>query len=131
MKLSKRKMKIRRVCKQGKLQNRQRARFGLSGMPIIDRRSLSVKTKKDGVINVAAKLVGKPGIIISPKEKLLGKEVAITIQELASKKVIGPEALVKVQLKGLKLERAGGVWPPYMLKLEKGIVINVEKIKKI
>jgi hypothetical protein len=100
-------------------------------MPIIDRRSLSVKIKKDGVINVAAKLVGKPGIIIPPTEGLLGKEVAITIQELASKKVIGPEALVKVQLKGLKLERAGGVWPPYMVKLEKGIVINVEKIKKI
>ena len=51
-------------------------------------------------------MVGRPGIIISPKEKLLSKEVAITIQELASKRVIGPEALVKVQLKGLKLERA-------------------------
>ena len=113
-------MKKRRVCKQGKVQNCQRTRSGLSGMPIIDRRSLSVKIKKDGVINVAAKLVGKPGIIIPPTEGLLGKEVAITIQELASKKVIGPEALVKVQLKGLKLERAGGVWPPYMVKLEKG-----------
>ena len=124
-------MKKRRVRKQGKVQNCQRARSGLSSMPIIDRRSLSVKTKKDGVINVAAKLVGKPGIIIPPTEGLLGKEVAITIQELASKKVIGPEALVKVQLKGLKLEQAGGVWPPYMVKLEKGIVINVEKIKKI
>ena len=124
-------MKKRRVRKQGKVQNCQRARSGLSSMPIIDRRSLSVKTKKDGVINVAAKLVGKPGIIIPPTEGLLGKEVAITIQELASKKVIGPEALVKVQLKGLKLEQAGGVWPPYMVKLEKGTVINVEKIKKI
>ena len=124
-------MKKRRVCKQRKVQNCQRTRSGLSGMPIIDRRSLSVKIKKDGVINVAAKLVGKPGIIIPPTEGLLGKEVAITIQELASKKVIGPEALVKVQLRGLKLERAGGVWPPYMVKLEKGIVINVEKIKKI
>jgi len=86
---------------------------------------------EDGIINVAAKLVGKPGIIISPKEKLLGKEVAITIQELASKKIIEPEALVKVQLKGFKLERAGGVWPPYMVKLEKGTVVNIEKIKKI
>ena len=53
-------MKKRRVRKQGKVQSRQRARSGLSGMPIIDRRSLSVKTKKDGVINVAATLVGKP-----------------------------------------------------------------------
>ena len=124
-------MKKRRVCKQGKVQNCQRTRSGLSGMPIIDRRSLSVKIKKDGVINVAAKLVGKPGIIIPPTEGLLGKEVAITIQELASKKVIGPEALVKVQLKGLKLQRADGVWPPYMVKLEKGTVVNIEKIKKI
>ena len=124
-------MKKRRVCKQGKVQNCQRTRSGLSGMPIIDRRSLSVKIKKDGVINVAAKLVGKPGIIIPPTEGLLDKEVAITIQELASKKVIGPEALVKVQLKGLKLQRADGVWPPYMVKLEKGTVVNIEKIKKI
>lgn len=124
-------MKKRRVCKQGKVQNCQRTRSGLSGMPIIDRRSLSVKIKKDGVINVAAKLVGKPCIIIPPKKKLLDKEVAITIQELASKKVIGPEALVKVQLKGLKLQRADGVWPPYMVKLEKGTVVNIEKIKKI
>lgn len=99
-------------------------------MPIIDRKSLSITSKEDGIINVAAKLVGKPSIIIPPKKKLLDKEVAITIQELASKKVIGPEALVKVQLKGLKLERAGGVWPPYMVKLEKGIVINVEKSRK-
>ena len=124
-------MKKRRVNKQGKVQNLQRVRYGLFGMPIIDRKSLSITSKEDGIINVAAKLVGKPGIIISPKEKLLGKEVAITIQELASKKIIEPEALVKVQLKGLKLERAGDVWPPYMVKLEKGIVINVEKIKKI
>ena len=124
-------MKKRRVNKQGKVQNLQRVRSGLFGMPIIDRKSLSITSKEDGIINVAAKLVGKPCIIIPPKKKLLDKEVAITIQELASKKVIGPEALVKVQLKGLKLERAGGVWPPYMVKLEKGIVINVEKIKKI
>lgn len=75
-------------------------------------------------------MVGRPGIIISPKEKLLSKEVAITIQELASKRVIGPEALVKVQLKGLKLERAGGVWPPYMVELEKGTVIKVRKLKR-
>lgn len=124
-------MKKRRVKKQGKVQNLQRVRSGLFGMTIIDRKSLSITSKEDGIINVAAKLVGKSGIIISPKEKLLGKEVAITIQELASKKIIEPEALVKVQLKGLKLERAGGVWPPYMVKLEKGTVVNIEKIKKI
>lgn len=119
-------MKIRRVRKQGKVQNRQRARSGLFGMPIIDRKSLFITSKEKGIINVAAKLVGRPDMIISPKEKILGKEVAITIQEFVSKKIIGSEALVKVQLKGLKLERAGGVWPPYMVKLEKGIVINVK-----
>lgn len=124
-------MKLRRVRKFGKIQGCQRISKDLYETPIIDRKSLSVKIKKEGVINVAAKLVGRPGIIISPKEKLLSKEVAITIQELASKRVIGPEALVKVQLKGLKLERAGGVWPPYMVELEKGKVINVEKIKKM
>ena len=64
-------MKLRRVRKQGKEQRRQRAKSGLSGMPVIDRRSLSVKSKK------------------------------------------------------------GGVWPPYMVKLEKGTVVNIEKIKKI
>ena len=42
-------MKLRRVRKQGKEQRRQRAKSGLSGMPVIDRRSLSVKSKKGGV----------------------------------------------------------------------------------
>jgi hypothetical protein len=63
-------MKLRRVRKQGKEQRRQRAKSGLSGMPVIDRRSLSVKSKK------------------------------------------------------------GGVWPPYMVKLEKGTVIKVKKMKR-
>ena len=47
-------MKIRRVRKQGKVQIRQRARSGLSGMPIIDRRSLSVKTKKEAITMTTA-----------------------------------------------------------------------------
>lgn len=123
-------MKKRRVRKQGKVQNRQSARFGLFAMPIIDRGSLSITLKEDGVVNVAAKLVvGRSGITIS-KNKPLSREIAITIQELASKKMIESEALVKVQLKGLKLGRAGGVWPPYMVKLENGTAINVKKIKK-
>ena len=63
-------MKLRRVRKQGKEQRRQRAKSGLSGIPVIDRRSLSVKSKK------------------------------------------------------------GGVWPPYMVKLEKGTAIKVKKLKR-
>ena len=63
-------MKLRRVRKFGKIQRRQRAKSGLSGMPVIDRRSLSGKSKK------------------------------------------------------------GGVWPPYMVKLEQGTVIKVRKLKR-
>lgn len=125
-------MKIRRFRRFGRTGNSQRISKDLYETPIIDRRSLCVNPPKDGVIYVAGRLVGRPGIIISPKKrKLLGKEVAIAIQELASKKEIGPDALVKVQLKGLKLEQAGGVWPPYMVELKKGIVIKVERIKKM
>lgn len=123
-------MKIKMVRKQRKIQNYPRRRYVLSDMPIIDRESLSIKTNKDGVVNISAKLVCRSGIAIPSPRKILDKEVAITVQELANRNVIGPESLVKVLLKGHKLERAGGVWPPYMVTLEKGTVMNVELIKK-
>lgn len=63
-------MKFRRVRKFGKIQRRQKAKSGLLGIPVIDRRSLPVNSKK------------------------------------------------------------GGVWPPYMAKLEKGTVIKVRKLKR-
>ena len=56
--------------KFGKIQRRQRAKSGLLGIPVIDRRSLPVNSRK------------------------------------------------------------GGVWPPYMVKLEKGTVIKVRKLKR-
>lgn len=124
-------MKIIRKRKQGKAKSYAMKRYGQIYMPTINMESLSVITKREGRYKVTANMVGSHAMIINTRGKLLKRIACEAIQELAYKKEIGPDCLVDVHLKGIRTSHvANGVWPPYRIKVENGIVISVEKVKR-
>lgn len=129
-------MKIKGIRKQGNAKNSPNKSYGQIYMPLRKMRNPYAKTKKDGIHNVTVKLENIGAAYYS--EKVLTVKASKTVQKLISRKVIGPESLVDVHFERLKLRHTLGikqtvceVWPPYRVNVKNGIVVKIEKMKKI
>lgn len=129
-------MKIKGIRKQGNAKNSPNKSYGQIYMPLRKMRNPYAKSKKDGIHNVTVKLENIGAAYYS--EKVLIVKASKTVQKLISRKVIGPESLVDVHFERLKLRHTLGikqtvceVWPPYRVNVKNGIVVKIEKMKKI
>ncbi len=129
-------MKNKGIRKQGNAKNSPNKSYGQIYMPLRKMRNPYAKSKKDGIHNVTVKLENIGAAYYS--EKVLTVKASKTVQKLISRKVIGPESLVDVHFERLKLRHTLGikqtvceVWPPYRVNVKNGIVVKIEKMKKI
>ena len=124
-------IRMRKKSKQGKAKFFTGKRCGHIDVSFIDKETLTVKTKKDGLFKVNAKLVSKPVIGIRSLGEKKEIQVAKAVQELVSKRLVKQEGFIDFQINGGKLRRpADGVWPPYRVSVKNGIVIDVVRTKK-
>lgn len=126
-------MKITEIRKQGNAKKSPKKSYE---QPLRDIGYQYTKSKKDGIHNVTVKLESTAATHCS--EKVLTAKVGKTVQRLVSRKVIGPESLVDVHFERLRLRPTLGikqsvceVWPPYRVNVSNGIVVKIERMKKI
>ena len=121
-------MKQKNSRKQTQIVSHRHRLSQINKEPLPKVEKISIKETRSGLINVSA-IVDKKALRGQIDRTVLKKYVADIAKDIVSTRINRSEAFVRFQIKdnSLAYKAAYGVWPPFMITVEKGKIVEIQK----